>query len=61
MMHKDTVKGAAKDAKGAVKKAAGRASGNERLEAEGLADQAEGKMQKSFGKAKEAVRDLLKH
>ena len=60
-MHKDTIKGAAKDAAGAMKKHAGRATGDERMEAEGLADQAEGKIQKTFGDAKEGVRKALKN
>ena len=60
-MHKDTIKGAAKDAAGAVEKNIGKATGNERMEAEGLAKQAEGKAQKTFGKAKDAGRDMLKH
>jgi uncharacterized protein YjbJ (UPF0337 family) len=60
-MHKDEMKGAAKDAKGSVKEAAGKVSGNERLEAEGVADQAAGKVQKGVGNLKEAARDVLKH
>lgn len=60
-MHKDTVKGTAKDAAGAVKKTAGRATGDMDMEADGAAMQTEGKIQKTFGNAKEAVRDVLKH
>jgi uncharacterized protein YjbJ (UPF0337 family) len=60
-MHKDTAKGAAKDIKGSIKEAAGKATGNERLEAEGVADQAAGKVQKGVGNLKEAARDVLKH
>ena len=60
-MHKDTIKGTAKDAAGAVKKTAGRATGDVNMEAEGAALQGEGKVQKTFGKAKDAVRDVLKH
>lgn len=60
-MHKDTVKGSAKDAKGSIKEAAGKATGNERLEAEGVADQATGKVQKGVGNLKDAARDVLKH
>ncbi len=60
-MHKDEVKGAANDAKGKIKEAAGKATGNERLEAEGLGDQAKGKVQKGVGSIKEGVRDALKH
>jgi uncharacterized protein YjbJ (UPF0337 family) len=60
-MHKDEIKGAAKDAKGSVKEAAGKATGNERLEAEGVADRAAGKVQKGVGAVKDAARDVLKH
>jgi len=60
-MHKDTIKGAAKDAAGAVEKNVGRAVGNERMEAEGLAKQGEGKLQKGVGKMKDGIRDVLKH
>ncbi|RAK56699.1 CsbD family protein [Phenylobacterium deserti] len=60
-MHKDEMKGAAKDAKGSIKEAAGKATGDERLEAEGGADRVEGKVQKGVGSLKEAARDVLKH
>lgn len=60
-MHKDEVKGAGKQAKGAVKEAAGKITGNERLEAEGIAEKAAGKVQSGVGKLKEAARDALKH
>lgn len=60
-MHKDEVKGAAKETSGKIKDKLGEATGNKKLEAEGEVDQAEGKVQKSFGKAKESVRDALKH
>ena len=60
-MHKDTVKGSAKEAKGSVKQAAGKVTGNERLEAEGAGDKVAGKVQKGVGNLKEAARDVLKH
>jgi len=59
-MHKDTVKGAAKDAAGSVKEAVGKATGNERLEAEGAAERIAGKVQKGVGNLKDAARDALK-
>ena len=59
-MHKDTIKGAAKDAKGSIKEAAGKATGNERLEAEGAAERVAGKVQKGVGSLKEAARSALK-
>lgn len=60
-MHKDTVKGSAKEAKGSIKQAAGKATGNERLEAEGAGDKVAGKVQKGVGNLKDAARDALKH
>ena len=60
-MHKDEMKGAAKDAKGSVKKAAGRMTGDERLQAEGAADKAAGKVQKGVGGMKQSARNALKH
>ena len=60
-MHKDEVKGTAKEARGNVKDAVGKAIGDEKLRADGAADKAEGAVQKGVGKAKEAVRDALKH
>ncbi len=59
-MHKDEAKGAAKDITGSLKEAAGKATGNERLEAEGVADRVEGKVQKGVGALKDAARDVLK-
>ena len=61
MPHKDEVKGAAKEARGHVKDAIGKATGDEKLRADGAADKAEGKVQKTVGKVKEAAREALKH
>ncbi len=60
-MHKDTIKGAAKEAMGSAKQAIGKATGNERLEAEGAGDKTAGKVQKGVGDLKDAARDALKH
>jgi uncharacterized protein YjbJ (UPF0337 family) len=60
-MHKDQVKGAAKDAKGSVKQAVGKATGNDRMAAEGAADRVAGKMQKGVGDVKDAARQALKN
>jgi uncharacterized protein YjbJ (UPF0337 family) len=60
-MHKDEMKGAAKDAKGSIKEAAGKAAGDERLASEGAAERVEGKVQKGLGALKDAARDALKH
>ncbi len=59
-MHKDEAKGAAKDIKGSMKEAAGKATGDERLEAEGAGDRVAGKVQKGVGSLKEAARDALR-
>ena len=59
-MHKDEVEGNAKEARGHVKDAVGKATGDDKLRADGAADKAEGKVQQGVGKAKDAVRDALK-
>jgi uncharacterized protein YjbJ (UPF0337 family) len=59
-MDKNRIEGAAKQAKGAVKEAAGKVTGNDRLEAEGKVDKATGKVQGEVGKAKDAVKDALR-
>jgi uncharacterized protein YjbJ (UPF0337 family) len=55
-MNKDTLKGAANDAKGSIKRAVGKATGNTRMRASGAADKAVGKSQKALGKAKDELR-----
>jgi uncharacterized protein YjbJ (UPF0337 family) len=60
-MHKDTIKGAAKDASGSIKEAAGKVTGNERLQAEGAAEKTVGKVQKGVGDLKDAARNALKN
>jgi uncharacterized protein YjbJ (UPF0337 family) len=59
-MHKDEVKGSAKEARGHVKDAVGKVTGDDKLRVDGAMDKAEGKVQKEVGKAKEAGRDALK-
>lgn len=58
-MNKDQVKGTAKDIGGKVQEEAGKLVGSEKTEAKGLKNQAEGKVQKGFGNAKEKVKDTL--
>lgn len=60
-MHKDRIEGAANQAKGAVKEAVGKATGDAKLKAEGAADKAAGKVQNAIGGMKDTVRDALKH
>ena len=55
-MDKDRIDGAGKQIKGAVKDAAGKLSGDRRLEAEGKVDKAVGKVQSEVGKVKDDVR-----
>ena len=59
-MDKDRVDGAGKEIKGAVKDAAGKVTGDRKLQAEGKADKVAGKVQNEFGKAKDAARDEAK-
>jgi uncharacterized protein YjbJ (UPF0337 family) len=60
-MHKDQIKGAAKDAAGSIKEGVGKATGNDRLAAEGAAERVEGKIQKGVGGLKDAAREALKN
>ena len=60
-MHKDEIKGAAKDMKGSMKEAAGKATGDRELEAKGAGEKTVGKMQKGVGNLKDAARNALKH
>jgi uncharacterized protein YjbJ (UPF0337 family) len=56
-MDKDRVAGSAKEAKGAVKEAVGKMTGDAKLQADGQADKSEGKLQNAVGGAKDAVRE----
>jgi len=60
-MHKDEIKGAAKDAAGSMKEGLGKATGNDKMAAEGAAERLEGKVQKGVGSLKDAARDALKN
>jgi uncharacterized protein YjbJ (UPF0337 family) len=60
-MDKDRVAGSAKQAKGAIKQAAGKMTGDSKLRAEGAADKATGKVQNAVGGAKDAIRQPPKH
>jgi len=59
-MDKDRIAGAAKEAKGAIEIALGRATGDAKLQADGKTDKAEGKVQNAIGGIKDAVRTALK-
>lgn len=56
MVNRDQVAGLAKQMKGSVKQAAGKATGNRRTEVEGAADKLAGKVQKAYGDMKDKVR-----
>lgn len=53
----DRVEGAAKNLGGNIKEAAGKLVGDEKMKAEGRADQVEGKTQNAVGGMKDAMRD----
>ncbi len=58
-MDKDRIQGAAEQAKGAVKEAAGKVTGDQKLQAEGKADKAAGKVQSTVGGIKDSAREAL--
>ncbi|HRO34202.1 MAG TPA: CsbD family protein [Brevundimonas sp.] len=51
------IEGAAKNLGGKAKELAGKITGDEKLKAEGKADQIEGKVQNAVGGVKDALRD----
>jgi uncharacterized protein YjbJ (UPF0337 family) len=59
-MDKDRTEGALKKASGAVKDAAGKLTGDTKLQAEGKAEKAQGTIQNAVGGAKDAAREALK-
>jgi uncharacterized protein YjbJ (UPF0337 family) len=56
-MDKDRVQGAATKIKGSIKEAAGKVTGDTKLQAEGKADKAAGKVQNAVGGVKDAARN----
>lgn len=56
-MDKDRIEGTAKKLKGDVKEGVGKATGDAKLQGEGKADKAEGKIQNAIGGVKDALRD----
>ena len=56
-MDKDRIAGAGQKAKGAIKEAAGKATGDAKLKAEGKADKAAGTVRNAVGGMKDAARD----
>ena len=53
---KDRIKGSAEQAKGKVKKVAGKALGDSKMESEGNADQVKGNVQNAIGGIKDTLR-----
>ena len=56
-MNKDQIKGGMKDVAGKVQQKTGELTGSETQQIKGLKNQAEGKLQKGVGDAKETLRD----
>ncbi|MFZ0268098.1 CsbD family protein [Caulobacter sp.] len=59
-MSTNRVEGAVDKGVGAVKEAAGKATGNERLEAEGVAQKTKGDVQNKVGQAQDKIGDAIK-
>jgi uncharacterized protein YjbJ (UPF0337 family) len=59
-MDKDRIAGSAKQVKGSVEEAVGKAVGDTKLQADGEAERAEGKLQNAVGGVKDTLRDTLK-
>ena len=55
-MDKDRIEGSAKQVKGAVKQAVGKAIGDAKLESEGNADKIEGNVQNAIGGLKDTLK-----
>ena len=56
-MDDDRLKGAAQNMKGKVKEAAGKFTGDAKLETEGKADKVGGKIQNALGGVKDSIRE----
>ncbi|HEY0599085.1 CsbD family protein [Brevundimonas sp.] len=61
MADHDRVEGAARNMGGKAKEAAGHVTGDEKLKAEGRADQMSGKVQNAVGGLKDSLRDDRRH
>jgi uncharacterized protein YjbJ (UPF0337 family) len=59
-MNKDQTQGTGKDVLGKVQETAGQLTGDREMEAKGLVKQVEGKVQKGYGDAKDALEDATK-
>ena len=59
-MSKETIEGMAKKGVGSVKEALGKATGNEKLQAEGMTERVAGAAEETLGKAKDVVHKATK-
>jgi uncharacterized protein YjbJ (UPF0337 family) len=59
-MSKEGIEGATQKGVGAVKETLGKATGNDKLRAEGMADKVAGSAKEAVGKAKDAVHKATK-
>ncbi len=59
-MDKDRIKGAAHEAKGAIKKGVGKLTGDSKLETEGAAEKNAGRVQNAVGGLKDTAREAVK-
>ena len=57
MPDQDRIEGAAKNIGGKIKEGVGKITGDEKLQAEGKADQVAGKVQNTVGGVKDSLRD----
>jgi len=56
-MDQDRIEGAAKQAKGSIKEAVGKITGDSKLQGEGAADKLEGKIQNAVGGVKDSLKE----
>jgi uncharacterized protein YjbJ (UPF0337 family) len=55
----DKIKGLANEAAGNVKQAVGKATGDKKMQAEGVVQERKGEAQQAMGKAKDAIRKAI--
>lgn len=59
-MDKDRINGAADQTRGGIKEAAGKVTGDAKLQTEGKIDKATGKVESAVGGAKDTIRDATR-
>jgi len=59
-MDNNRIEGAVRQAKGSIKEAAGKITGNVQMQAEGRAEKISGQLQSKYGETKDAVSKSLK-